>query len=284
MKIAVLLTTFNRKQKTLACLESLKAQKLPQGVQIDVYLTDDASADGTATAVKSFFPEVNVFQGNGSFFWAGGMRNSWKQALKFKPDYYLLLNDDTLLTETAISVLLNRNSNSEQATTKPAIIIGSTVDYTTGVISYGGRKLTSKISWNSGSLINSETDYVSCDVANANIMLVPNAIVEKIGILSNVYTHGLADYDYSLKARKAGFDVLVAPGFLGSCIDDHGNNWKSGKVKLKDRIKYLKSPKGLAYEEYLKFIKTHFPLSYPSAFCKLWIKTFFPFLWDTFKG
>jgi GT2 family glycosyltransferase len=283
MKIAVLLATYNRLNKTIACLESLEAQVLPEGVQVDVHLTDDASPDGTATAVNDRFPGVQVYHGNGSLFWAGGMRNSWRRALEQPADYYLLLNDDTVLNENALAVLLNSSTADGIPASTPAICVGSTVDSRTGKISYGGRILTSKRKWNSGRLIYSETAYIKCDVANANIMLVPHGIVNKIGILSDVYTHGLADYDYSLQAAKAGFDVLVAPGFLGTCTDDHGNNWKSQKTGLKERIKYLKSPKGLAYSEYLRFIRIHFPLSYPTAFCKLWMKTFFPFVWDTFK-
>ncbi|MEJ7736457.1 MAG: glycosyltransferase family 2 protein [Chitinophagaceae bacterium] len=283
MKIAVLLTTFNRKHKTVACLESVKRQLLPHNAVMEVFLTDDASSDGTVDAVKYIFPDAHIFHGNGSLFWAGGMRHSWKQALAYHPDYYLLLNDDTVLTSTAVADLLKYNWKENDKTSKPAICIGSTVDDHTGKISYGGRRLSSKLSWNSGYLVHSETEYMSCDVANANIMLVPRQITEEIGTLSPAYTHGLADYDYSLKAKKAGFDLLVVPGFLGSCVDDHGNNWKSTNVTLTERIKYLKSPKGLAYKEYLKFIKDHFPLSYPSAFCKLWIKTLFPVIWDRFK-
>lgn len=283
MKISVLLTTFNRKQKTVACLESFKNQVLPDNTVIDVFVTDDASSDGTVDAVKYILPDAHVYHGNGSFFWAGGMRHSWKHAMANDPDYYLLLNDDTILHPTAVLALLKYSWKASDRLSKPAICIGSTIDVATGKISYGGRRLKSKIRWNSGSLVFSETEYMACDVANANIMLVPRKVVEKIGMLSEAYTHGLADYDYSLKAKKAGFDLLVVPGFLGSCVDDHGNNWKSANVKLKERIKYLKSPKGLAYNEYLKFVKDHFPLSYPSAFFKLWMKTLFPYLWDTFK-
>jgi GT2 family glycosyltransferase len=114
-------------------------------------------------------------------------------------------------------------------------------------------------------------------------MLVHNEVVRKVGILSEVYTHGLADYDYTLQVNKAGFNVYVAPGYLGTCLNDHGNNWKSHNTSLKQRIQYLKSPKGLAYNEYMTFIRKHFPLSYPFAFCNVWMKTFFPFIWDTFK-
>lgn len=281
-EIAVLLTTFNRKQKTLDCLESLHKQLLPDNVYFKVFLTDDGSKDGTADAVRHFYPDTNIYHGTGSLYWAGGMRHSWKQALAANPDYYLLLNDDTVLAETAVANLLQSSIAPGEKVMKPAIFVGSTVDAQTGKLSYGGMKLISKIRIRHQN-VHSETNYVHCDLANANIMLVPRQVVKRIGILSEVYTHGIADYDYTLKAKKAGFDVLVAPGFLGSCVDDHGNNWQSQKETLKKRISYLKSPKGLAYKEYLTFIGDHFPLELPSAFVKLWMKTLFPFLWTAFK-
>lgn len=279
MKIAVLLTTYNRKEKTVACLQSLKDQRLPAGTTLEVFLTDDASADGTVAAVKEVYPEAHVYHGTGSLYWAGGMRNTWREAINHNPGFYLLLNDDTMLNEDAVAILLKNCAMHSQA---PSICIGSTCDNHSGEISYGGWKLEAKGRWKS-SRIHSKTSYMDCDFGNANIMLVPHAVVEKIGILAEHFTHSLADYDYTLKAKKAGFRVQVAPGFLGSCIDDHGRNWKSSNTTLKERIQYLKSPKGLAYKEYLQFIKDHFPLSYPSAFVKLWMKTFFPFIWDTLK-
>lgn len=283
MTIAVLLTTFNRKQKTLACLQNLKQQQLPDDVKLEVFLTDDASKDGTAAAVNADFPETHVYNGNGSLFWAGGMRSTWREALKIDADFYLLLNDDTLLKNTAIAELLQCSNFVKSKTSKPAICVGSTADDETGKLSYGGRKLRDKNSWDGGDFVFSKTEYVDCDVANANILLVPAEVVKQIGILSDKFTHGLADYDYTLKAKKEGFGLVVAPGFLGTCIDDHGNNWKSANTTLKERIAYLKSPKGLAYKEYLGFIKEHFPKSYSSAFFKLWLKTLFPVIWDKFK-
>jgi GT2 family glycosyltransferase len=279
MTIAVLLATFNRKDKTLTCLESLFQQGLPDGTTLTVFLTDDNSSDGTRDALAIQYPQVNVFKGSGQLFWAGGMRNSWTEALKTDPDYYLLLNDDTLLEEDAIKKLLKYYD--VNGTVPNAIAIGSTIDHN-NEISYGGRLL-----YNQNKVQNytaySETEYVECDLANANIMLVPREIVERVGILSDKYTHSIADFDYTLKARKAGFKAVVMPGVLGSCIDDHGNNWKTGKASLKERISYLKSPKGLAYKEYMGFIKHHFPSHAPEAFVKLWMKTLFPVIWDKFK-
>lgn len=282
MKIAALLATYNRKAKTLTCLESLSRQDLPKSTRIEVFLTDDASSDGTSEAVRANFPHVNIFNGSGSLFWAGGMRNSWGEALAHQPDYYLLLNDDTVLTADAVSELIKHCAGETIGDISPPICIGSTMDVQTGEISYGGKKLRSKIRIANDNVF-SKTESVECDLGNANIMLVPKQVVAKIGILSKAFTHGLADYDYTLRAKKAGFKVIVVPGVLGHCIDDHGRNWKSNNVTLKERIRYLKSPKGLAYKEYLNFIREHFPLHLPSAFFKLWMKTLFPFVWDHFK-
>lgn len=279
MKISVLLATYNRKDKTIACLESLYRQHLDEGIHLNVFLTDDASSDGTAEEVKKRFPQVNVFNGTGSLFWAGGMRYTWNEALKSGADYYLLLNDDTLLDRSAIHQLLNYN---QKTTNGPAICVGTTKDAFTGDISYGGQKLYHKNKVQCYTLYSQE-DYLECDMANANIMMVPAAVVARIGILSEAYTHSIADFDYSLRAKKAGFKVIIVPGIIGYCTDDHGNNWKSTHTTLKERISYLKSPKGLAYREYLHFIRGHFPLHLPAAFLKLWIKTLFPVIWDKFK-
>lgn len=280
MKIAVLLTVFNRKQKTLACLESLQQQELPPNVNIEVFLTDDGSSDGTTEAITSHFPCTHVYRGTGKMFWAGGMRHAWKNALSTNPDFYLLLNDDTMLDRRAVSILLDTSTNAGRSPV-PSIAIGSTCNEG-GSLSYGGWKLGSRVFWKSRRVY-SEVKHTECDFGNANIMLVPHEVVSRIGILSDRFTHSLADFDYTLRAKKIGFKLRVPPGFLGNCTDDHDKNWKSRQVPLGERIAYLKSPKGLAYREYLHFIQQHFPLSYPSAFVKLWLKTFFPFIWDTFR-
>jgi GT2 family glycosyltransferase len=80
-KIAVIITVYNRREKTLECLRHLFAQD-NCGLQITVYLTDDGSTDGTGDEVRRLFPQVVVSRGNGSLFWTGGMNLSWELAMK----------------------------------------------------------------------------------------------------------------------------------------------------------------------------------------------------------
>lgn len=282
MKIAILITSFNRKEKTLACLKNIITQEILEGVELEVFLTDDGSSDGTAEEVKKQFPKVNVFLGTGSLYWAGGMRKAWKEAITSKPDYYLLLNDDTFLYPNALNTVLQASIDYHAEKGILAISVGTTTEPNSTEITYGGSKLYAQ--WRPQCyLIQPGTQYIECDIANSNIMLVPAAIVDKIGILSEDFTHGIADYDYTLRTRKAGFTVIVAPGILGTCADDHDKSWKPVSVKLSDRIKYMYSVKGLAYHEYLLFIKRHFPWDLPASIFKLWLKTLFPFVYDLLK-
>jgi GT2 family glycosyltransferase len=282
MRIAILIASYNRKEKTIACIRKVKEQELSNDVQLEIFLTDDASGDGTPEEVKRLFPEVNLYAGTGSLFWAGGMRNSWRKALETGCDYFLLLNDDTVLFKNTIETLIQSNLDHFHQNSNHAISVGTTKDIQTGMISYGGRKLFSKY-WSKSYLIESNCRNEECQLGNANIMLVPQNIVKTIGILSDRFTHAFADYDYTLRALKAGFKVIVAPGILGTCTNDHGKLWKSSNVKLSERIKYLYSATGLNCNEYLFYIGRHFPFQLPSAFFKLWLKTLFPFVYDRYK-
>jgi GT2 family glycosyltransferase len=282
--IAVLLTCFNRHLKTIECLESLYKQDPKPDVNFDIYLVDDSSPDHTGQLIQERFPQVKVIFGNGSLFWVGGMRLAWEEALKSGYDGYLLINDDVLMTQTMFASLLETHKYSLEKYKQGGIYIGSTKDPDTDKLSYGGRTLLNKLT---GKSVLKEPDPakpVECDFAHANILLVMKNVVTKIGILNQNFTQRLADYDYTLKARKNGFPLLISSMYCGICKDDHGKNWLSSEYSLSDRISYLKNPKYLAYEEYLLFMKWHFPYYRPIAFTKLWMKTLFPSIWNKLKS
>ena len=135
MNVTALLTCFNRKDLTLECLRRLYAMEVPDGFRLRTILVDDGSTDGTGAAVADAFEEVEVIRGDGSLFWCGGMRKAWEAADRSSPDYILLINDDTMLGEEALTTLL------ELVPTPDTRVIGVGVfaDPDTGVLTYGGR-------------------------------------------------------------------------------------------------------------------------------------------------
>ena len=278
-KIAILITCFNRKEKTLNCLHSIYQQECDTPFSFEIFIVDGGSSDGTLESVRDQYPHVHITTKEG-LFWAGGMRAAWEMAMqKDSYDYLLLVNDDTTLWPACFSTLFSAESMTLKEYGMKGIVVGSTCSATSHQFTYGGRKLHSRQHSKNKIVYPVENQVLACELGNANIMLVPRNVVETIGGLCELYTHGIADYDYTLRAHDAGLPV-VACQYCGTCEHDHGNNWLSMKSSLRERINYLYSPKGLAYKEYLYYVKTFFPNEYIPSVFKLWLKTLFPFLWN----
>ena len=269
--IAVLLTCHNRREKTLNCLNSLYTCRLPVNHILEVFFVDDGSIDGTSHAVKTLFPKANIIPGDGTLFWNRGMLLAWETAAKVKHfDYYLWLNDDTILIHEAIVSLLEQANHSDNK----RIIVGSTCSATTGLFTYGGYRLYFE------KLIPNGT-WQDCDYFNGNIVLVPSYVFQKIGYLDSRFRHTIGDFDYGMRANKMGFIHHSSPIYLGFC-ESHEKDpiWRDQAYSLRKRFKFLYSPLGNNPIEF--FISDHRQygiLSAVSHFITIHVRTLFPQIW-----
>lgn len=270
-KIAVLLTCHNRREKTMACLQALYNCSLPRNHILDVFLVDDGSTDGTTDVAKANYPMVNLIRGNGQLFWNRGMRLAWETAastLDF--NYFLWLNDDTILISQAIELLVRQaqNYNNEK------IMIGATCSGTNGEYTYGGYKFYSEKIIPNG-------EWQKCDYFNGNIVLIPSYVFQKVGFLDIRFSHALGDFDYGRRAGKLGFVHLVAPIYLGYC-ERHEKIplWIDKSIKLSERLKILYSPLGNnPFEFFLMDRRQYGILSAFFHFITLHLRTIFPQIW-----
>lgn len=289
MEIAVILTCHNRKEKTLTCLESLyKALDCYNDenqikICLTPYITDDGCTDGTAEAILNLYSEkqIHIVKGNGSLFWAGGMRLAWREALKLGNvyDFYLLLNDDTVVYNNCFFELLQTNIYSLNYFKKHGLYSGITCNISDHQkISYGGSIWTNRLLAKSKMLKPSGTPQL-CDMTNANILLVSKEVVDEIGILYEGFCHATADYDYSINARKKNIPVLVTANVCGECDDDHGtfeeNGHKICAMGLKERISYFQHPLH-SNKDYLLYIRRNTPFRYPIVWLGRFVNLYFP--------
>ena len=162
----------------------------------------------------------------------------------------------------------------------PGIYVGTTADAKTGKVTYGGSLFKNRFL---GTMKRIPVDYempVACELGNANIMWVSREIVKEIGILSEGYVHGMADYDYTMKAVKNELPALVIPGIVGECINDHGEIYERFMgFSLKERIGFLNNPVGLDFKSQVYHMKRHFPLRLPMFYLMGWFKVLFPKLY-----
>lgn len=235
--IAVLMTCFNRREATLACLRSLATQAYSVD-QLTVIVVDDGSTDGTARAVESEFSSSNrlhllMSHGDGTLYWAGGTRRASGIADDISPDFVLWLNDDVVLMESALTDLVgvSRLYGDE------AIVVGATCDPTTGEFTYGGRRRPSRSPFDFVAVEPSgQTEAV--DAMNGNAVLIPASVRERLGPPDKAFRHNMADFDYAFRARASRIDVVQAPDYVGYCVRNVGKLvWEDRQTPLLQRLR-----------------------------------------------
>lgn len=258
LQIAVLLTVYNRKEKTLNCLNHLYNNSFKGN--IDCYMTNDGCTDGTIETVRKYFPNVYIVEGNGELFWNRGMRKAWIEASKKDYDFYLWLNDDTELVENAIEMLIEHSLSKYNK----SIIVGSTYhSHNDHTISYGGRKGNRKHTIISPH----ETKLIKCDTFNGNIVLIPRKVFKLIGYNDSFYRHSFGDIDYGMTATSMGLTNYIAPGFYGYCPRNNPIPiFRRKEKKLISRYKALYSPLGFNPIEDFHLNRKFYSL----LFCILW--------------
>jgi GT2 family glycosyltransferase len=236
MRVAVLMTSFNRKQKTLNCLGSLLT--VPPACELEVFLLDDASPDGTAKAVEEAFSSVNVLHGDGNSYWSGGMRLAWKAAEGGDFDAFLLLNDDVALDPSALDRLIDWSQR-----LGPDAVLGCPVRSSdTGEYTYGGNRRVGIHPWKFQLVAPPKDGPEPVDALHGNIMLVPRKVHGVVGGFPSYLVHQGGDFVYSLRAGRAGFKVLLLPGFYGTCDENPPQPARRGFAGLKRALQKKNLP------------------------------------------
>jgi hypothetical protein len=268
---AVLLTVFNRKEKTLECLGRLFNQLPVENLQLDVFLTDDGCTDGTAEAVENLFPSVHILKGNGDLFWNRGMLMAWKAAVETRNyDAYVWLNDDTYVCEDMLDSLVQ----AAKQTSNSAILVGATEDATHSKLTYGGRL-------REGIIPNPTGELTPVEYFNGNIVLVPRSVFLQLGYLDDYFTHSKGDFDYGLRARKMGIEIYQVGKVLGLC-DAHPSvdTWCNPAVPFLKRWKMLYRPNGMHPHELFHYEKRHYGLAVACFhYITIYIRCLFPKWW-----
>jgi GT2 family glycosyltransferase len=111
--LAVVIVTWNVRDLTLACLESVYADVSRDDLDVSVWVVDNASTDGTVEAVQARFPQVRVVASETNLGFATG-NNVALRAIGLPggvpdtlPGAVLLLNPDTVVQPGALRALLD---------------------------------------------------------------------------------------------------------------------------------------------------------------------------------
>ena len=276
INLAVLMTCHNRREKTIKCLKALFNQVDSNNIRIKVFLVDDGSTDKTSKEVTNLFPEVVIIQGNGNLFWARGMALAWKKSLKSEEifNYYLWLNDDTFLYNTAIKQLLDTQID------KNDIVTGSVCDPDTKLRSYGGTIFTNRfLTPFKYEIVDINGKPQKIDTFNGNVVLIPHSVYEKIGIIDNYFEHAFADVEYSLRALKHDINILLSAQHIAECERDKVDHDKIINTTLFKKILNLFKRKEKPLKSWFRLCYKYGGILWPIHFLVGYIKSIITILY-----
>lgn len=275
MHIVTLTTCHNRREQTLEALTALHAQCLPDDVTLEHVIVDDGSNDGTAEAIRERFPEVEIIAGNGSLFWAGGMRYGWDIAVKNKRlDFLFVYNDDVDFFDDALfRLFVTSNDFISKHGSVPHVIVGSCCSSDGKHTPYGGQVRVSRINQLAFERINPSSDGFSIvDTLNMNCALIDRKALDYTDFLASYFKHGAADFEFGIRLVKKGGVIVLAPGFFGRC--DRNSEPVSPPLKeqtvrsyIASRLQEKKSP----FIATFKYFLHHGGLFWPYYFLRQYV-------------
>lgn len=268
LRIAVLIACHNRRDITVRAVLSVLAAH--EAADLQVVLLDDGSSDGTAQAVAEIAPETIILQGDGNAFWNGGLHRAWTRALSLDVRAFLWLNDDVLLDSDAIARLVSCYRDLANVGGDERFILVGATRNSKGDITYSGKKYRPyPFAFQLDFVPPSAKTMQPIDAFNGNIVLVPRAVVDTIGINDPHFSHGFGDYDYGLRASRNGIAVWLMPSTLGICEANarpRSKGFGGSDVSLREQWRMVNTPKGLPFRDWWRITRRYSGIWFPLHF------------------
>ncbi|MEO5616585.1 MAG: glycosyltransferase family 2 protein [Candidatus Eisenbacteria bacterium] len=212
--VTAIVLNWNGLADTRALLPTLARCRMPEGWRLRVMVVDNGSTDGSADALSTEFPGVQVLALGENRRFAGGNNEGLRRALAAGDDAVMLLNNDTECDPGLFEhLLLALDRDPKAGAAAPLIYFGPPSDR----IWYAGAHCVPALGFTAhrglrqqdrGQFRETEpTGYltVCCVLARREVWT-------QVGLLDERYFIYAEDADWSLRARAAGFRLLFVPG------------------------------------------------------------------------
>lgn len=206
--VYALVLNWNRCEDTLDCLASLARLDYPN---LRLLFVDNGSSDGTPEAVAQHFPDAEIIVNERNLGFAAGCNVGLRYALDQGADYVFLLNNDALVEPSTLCHLM--------ALTEPDVgLVAPKIYYAaepTRIWSVGGMRhpLTIEKTGDArGQIDVGQWDRVlDRDYFVGCALLLSRRLLTEIGPFDERFFMYYEDSDLSLRARQAGFKLLLSP-------------------------------------------------------------------------
>lgn len=214
--INIVIPVHNRLAYTRQCLVCLNDQTYRN---FRIIVVDDGSTDGTDIMIQEEFPAVVLLKGDGNLWWTEatnwGVRYAQEHQDLRDENFVLTLNDDTRVQPDYLQSMLTAYHKH-----KPCLIGSPSVDIdnpdkleyagtTFELYLAGGKHIAENFNYSYQELVK-QAAYVESDSLPGRGTLIPIRVFDQVGLYdSKNYIHYMSDIEFSVRARKAGYRLIV---------------------------------------------------------------------------
>ncbi len=237
--VYIIIPVHNRIAYTRKCLECIEKQTYRE---LKTILVDDGSTDGTRGMVSERYPDVTILQGNGQLWWVGainlGLQHVTERAAD--RDLVLLMNNDLTFSDDLVETLVKAHEE------YPRAVIGSVEgrEDAPAVIVHGGNRTnwwlaTSKRLNTGRNLADFPPGHIEpVSYVTGRGVLFPTPVIRRIGFYDPRFVHR-GDNEYGVRAKKHGYDLLVAYDAVVYHFADDDNGFNRPVYRWSDLNRYM---------------------------------------------
>ena len=237
--IIIIIVNYNQPECTTECIQSLTKSDYKD---FGILLIDNSSNTNLSAQLLKSIKIINdkrviILNSGKNLGYVGGINLGFQKGRGFKPQYFLIMNNDTVIDKHAIGELVNTcksyNNN--------AIVSGKVFNYdrpnilqNTGYIFQNSKILKTK-QLGLNEMDNGQYDTKEeRDMLDDIFWLFPAKLYEEIGGYSTFFWFNAEQADFALRAKKKNYKLIYSP---------KAKLWHMGSVSIGGRSK---NPK-LAY-------------------------------------
>jgi GT2 family glycosyltransferase len=213
--VSIIIVSYNTRALLEACLTALFASA---GLAIEVFVVDNASADGSAEMVARAFPEVTLIRNAENRGFAAANNLAIRLA---RGRCLLMLNPDTVVQRATVAMLAaSLDAHATIGVTGPRVLNG---DGTLQSCGYWYPTLLGEIRQSRSAnafarLVAGRTrplpdPYHPCEVdwVDGCCLMIRREVIDRIGLLDEQYFLYAEELDWCRSAREAGWRIVTTP-------------------------------------------------------------------------
>jgi len=206
MRITAVVLSWNGREDTLRCLESLAG--------VETVVVDNGSVDGSTDAIEERFPEVELIRAGVNLGFAAGNNVGIRRALDRGADWIVLVNNDATAARDLVDALTAASARHPNAGALAGKVY---VDEPPDRLWYAGGSFEPRLGYSGrvrGAGKRDDGSYDQerdVDWGTGALLAVSREAINRVGLLNEELFAYLEDVDWCLRIRDAGMRVVFVP-------------------------------------------------------------------------